>query len=334
MRSIEDFNAGKAARHTCHVTADQPRLQCALKDGRVRLQLPGDLGNCYTESIELEPGLILSRLHYHAIRPLVEYSNGPHVGRVMVVTIGLRGESRYRGSDSSSLLFKEGYTTISTFRPLKGERHYDADTPVSQLRLVINEMALTKYAGQERAEKMLNGNGVHKLGFMKSSTATQAHAAALSRYMTSSTLTQDRTPNILNLNIHALSLLAEQLNLLLPSMPDESPHVGIDDIQRMERAHDIMKENMHQPLTIDYLATTVGMSASKLKKGFRQLYNNTPMGVLFEMRMRKAYTFLESGKQVSQVAWSVGYKYPNNFSVAFSRYFGRSPKSVFGSRKR
>ena len=102
----------------------------------------------------------------------------------------------------------------------------------------------------------------------------------------------------------------------------------------MERAHDIMKENLHQPLTIGYLATTVGMSASKLKEGFRQLYNNTPMGVLLEMRMRKAYTFLESGKQVSQVAWSVGYKYPNNFSVAFTKYFGRSPKSIFGSRKR
>ena len=334
MGSIKDFNDRTTAKRVYRVTTDQPRLRCAFRDGRVRLQLPDDLGNCYTESIELEPGLILSRLHYHAAKPLVEDSNGPYVGRVMVVTIGLQGESRYRGSDSSSLLFKEGYTTISTFRPIKGERLYGADTPVSQLRLVISEMTLAKYAGQERTEKMLNGNGVHKLGFMKSSTATQAHAAALSRYMTSSTLTQTRTPNILNLNIHALSLLAEQLNLLLPSVPYENHRLGVDDIERMERAHDIMKENLHQPLTIGYLATTVGMSASKLKEGFRQLYNNTPMGVLLEMRMRKAYTFLESGKQVSQVAWSVGYKYPNNFSVAFTKYFGRSPKSIFGSMKR
>ena len=36
---------------------------------------------------------------------------------------------------------------------------------------------------------------------------------------------------------------------------------------------------------------------------------------------------------VAQAAWQVGYKYPNNFTVAFTRYFGRSPKSIFGKKR-
>jgi len=56
------------------------------------------------------------------------------------------------------------------------------------------------------------------------------------------------------------------------------------------------------------------------------------MTLLLELRMRKAYALLESGQQVAQAGWQVGYKYPNNFSVAFARYFGRSPKAIFGSR--
>jgi len=57
------------------------------------------------------------------------------------------------------------------------------------------------------------------------------------------------------------------------------------------------------------------------------------MTLLLKMRIRKAYALLESGQQVAQAGWLVGYKYPNNFSATFTRYFGRSPKAVFGSRK-
>lgn len=317
----------------CRLTTDQPRLCCALDDGRVRLQLPDDLGNCYTECMELEQGFLLGRLHYHPTRPLVEESNGPHAGRVMVVTIGLHGKSGYRGDDTSSLLFKAGHTTITAFQAIHGARHYEAGDPVSQLRLVVNETALNKYVGPERAGQILSGTGLHRLSFHTSSSATMAHAAALTRYMQPCIMAKPNCHHRLDLHIHALSLLAEQFNLLAPAKPTGSTPLSTDDIERIERARDILTNQLHQTLTVEYLATAVGMNAHKLKRGFRYLYNNTPMGVLLDLRMRKAYTLLEAGKQVAQAAWQVGYKYPNNFSVAFTRYFGRSPKSIFGNKQ-
>jgi len=317
----------------CRLTTDQPRSCRALADGRVRLQLPDDLGNCYTEYMELEQGVLLGRLHYHPTRPLVEESNGPHAGRVMVVTFGLRGESGYRGEDTSNLLFKAGHTTITAFRALRGERHYKEDGPTSQLRLVVNEAALNKYVGPERATQLLGCAGLHRLSFHASSSATMAHAAALTRYMQPCAMAQPNSHHRLDLHIHALSLLAEQFNLLAPAKPAGAASLSADDIERIERARGILASQLHQPLTIEYLATAAGMSVHKLKEGFRYLYNSTPMGVLLELRMRKAYTLLEAGKQVAQAAWQVGYKYPNNFSVAFTRYFGRSPKSIFGNKQ-
>jgi AraC-like DNA-binding protein len=117
-----------------------------------------------------------------------------------------------------------------------------------------------------------------------------------------------------------------------PDAPNSAP-LSVDDIQRVERARDLLSSQLDQQITVEYLATTVGINEHKLKEGFRYLYDNTPIGLLLELRMRKAYTLLESGQQVAQAAWQVGYKYPNNFSVAFTRYFGRSPKSIFGNKR-
>ncbi len=321
-----------AQKHSCRLTPNEPRALCAQDDGRVRLQLPDDLGHCYTECMQLEQDILLGRLHYHPTRPLIEESLGPHEGRVMVVTVGLRGRSGYRGTDASSLLFEAGHTTISTFRALRGERHYEAGSPVSQLRLVIGEPALNRYVGPARAARILGSGGLHRLAFRGSTGATLAHAAALNRYMQPCVMAQPQCHHRLDLQIHALSLLAEQFNLLAPPPSDSAP-LTTEDLERIERARDILAQQLDQPLTTEYLATTVGINEHKLKEGFRYLYDNTPAGVLLELRMRKAYTLLEAGLQVAQAAWQVGYKYPNNFSVAFTRYYGRSPKSVFGSKR-
>ena len=54
---------------------------------------------------------------------------------------------------------------------------------------------------------------------------------------------------------------------------------------------------------------------------------------LTEMRMRRAWELLETGCQVAQAAYRVGYCHPANFSAAFTRFHGRAPKSVFGKRR-
>lgn len=311
----------------------EPRSRHALPDGKIRLQLPDALGHCYADSVELEPGFSVGRLHYHPSTALIEESDGPHAGRVMVVTVGLQGESAYHGKQNGELLFKAGHTTVTAFRSLRGERHYREDQSVSQLRLIISEAALHKYIPPEQATQLLDNAGLHKLSFHSSSQATMAHATALTRYMQPSNSSQAFQAQKLSVHIHALSLLAEQFQRLAPPTPQTSTTLSVADIQRVEQARNLLSSQLDQQITVDYLATAVGINEHKLKEGFHYLYNNTPIGLLLELRMRKAYTLLDSGLQVAQTAWQVGYKYPNNFSVAFTRYFGRSPKSIFGNKR-
>jgi len=81
---------------------------------------------------------------------------------------------------------------------------------------------------------------------------------------------------------------------------------------------------MHiRTLTLPYLCAAVGLNP---KAGMHYRFNSTPHRMLQETRMRKAYTLLESGCQVAQAAYQVGYKFPNNFSAAFTRFFGKTPK--------
>lgn len=88
-----------------------------------------------------------------------------------------------------------------------------------------------------------------------------------------------------------------------------------------------MREHMDRPLTIGYLCAAVGLSEFKLKEGFRHRFGTSPHRMLLAMRMHRAKALLASGAQVAQAGWQVGYAHPSNFSAAFTKFFGRTPKA-------
>lgn len=312
----------------CRLAADEPRAYQSLGHGRTRIQLPEDLGRCFHDFLELESGLGLGRLHYHPLQSLVEETNGPHRGRVMVVTIGLQGRSSYLGQDATRLEFQAGHTTITAFQAIPGERRYEAGDTVAQLRIVADEQLIRKYLGDTRTIQLFGNSRLNRLAFRAGSPMTLSHAAALLRHLQA----DQEAPSRLDLHIHALSLLNEQFNLLAPRQDAASCAMAPRDLERIEHARDMLAEHLDKPLTLDYLATTTGLNKNKLKEGFLHLYGSTPAELLLELRMRKAHALLEAGQQVSQAAWQVGYKYANNFTVAFTRYYGQSPKAIFGKR--
>jgi len=293
----------------------------------MRQKLPEELGECYSERLAFNEDLVLVRSRYRPTRNLIEETINPHNRPMLVITFGMQGNSGYKGADGSAVSFKAGFTTVTAFQQSLGERRYGADTTVSQLRLLIGETTLSAYIGEQRTHQLLGNGHVRQLAYHTTSTASACHANALTRHVSHG------TNGTLDMHIHSLSLLAEQLKQLSPDTTVTSPQFSTADIEKLERARDIMIEQIDQPLTLAYLCTAVGLNEFKLKEGWHYRFNTTPHRMLFELRMRKACTLLESGCQVAQVAYQVGYKFPNNFSAAFTRFFGRTPKSVFGKRR-
>lgn len=309
------------------VASTHSRLVSDDTGGWMRQQLPEELGECYSERLCLDDDLMVVRSRYRPTRNLIEETVSPHNRHMLVITFGMQGDSGYKGADGSAVSFRAGYTTITSFQLSLGERCYEAGATVSQLRLLIGESMLNKYIGEQRTRQLLGNGNVRQLAFQKTSAASASHATALTRYL------NQGVTGTLDMHIHTLSLLSEQLKLLSPATSPESLQFSTVDIEKLDRARDIMIEQMDQQLTIPYLCAAVGLNEFKLKEGLHYRFNSTPHRMLHEIRMRKAYTLLESGCQVAQAAYQVGYKFPNNFSAAFTRFFGKPPKSVFGKRR-
>lgn len=311
------------AQHIARADVGQRPLGCS---GWMRHQLPPAAGECHADRFELEPGLAVVRSRYHPVEDLVEENASADGTSTLVVTLSIAGESGYVGRDGTRIGFQAGQTAVSSFRNNVGQRRYQAGILVSQLRLLVSEPLLVRYLG-EQGRALMPEAGVRPLALRGTSPAAAAHAAALTRS------TGDRPQDALDLHIHALSLLADQLHDLAP-VPRQKPmgRLSQDEAEKLDRVRDLMRMQMDRALTVGYLCAAVGLSESKLKQGLRQRFDTSPHRMLLEMRMQRAWTLLASGSQVAQAAWQVGYAHPSNFSAAFTRFFGRTPKSVCGRR--
>ena len=290
------------------------RAQDRAAAGWMRRQLDHGMDDCRADQRQVDQGLLLVHSDYRPRLALVEQSQHDDAGG-LVITIGLEGASGYTTRDGGQLHFRGGHTTVTAFHHVSGERRFEAHHRAAQLRVLVGEEALARYWPEGLASLLPNG-GARQLAHAATTRTAALHARSLLR-----------ATDPLAVHIGVLSLLAEQLRTLRPA-PVPVPRWSDADIARLERAYALMQEQMAQELTLDYLCAQAGLSLFKLKQGWRYRYNDSPQRTLLALRMQRAKLLLENGCQVAQAGWQTGYRYPANFSAAFSRYFGYAPKTV------
>ena len=102
-----------------------------------------------------------------------------------------------------------------------------------------------------------------------------------------------------------------------------------EDIKRVKKAETILQDSFAQKITIPLLSKMVALNQSKLKKGFKELYNNTIHEYLKDIRLEKALEFLKTDNySVKEVSSMVGYTNQGSFSYAFSNKYNCSPKDI------
>lgn len=100
-----------------------------------------------------------------------------------------------------------------------------------------------------------------------------------------------------------------------------------NDIDKIHEARHILLSNLNSPPSILELSREVGINDYKLKCGFREVFNQTVYGCLFEYKMELARKLLlDTDKTVIEVAYECGYDYVSHFSNAFKRKYGIGPK--------
>lgn len=98
------------------------------------------------------------------------------------------------------------------------------------------------------------------------------------------------------------------------------------DKERIVFARDYLLTHMDAPPTLIQLAAIAGINEFKLKRGFKELFNQTVFVYLADVRLEMARrALLQKQKTVTQIAFELGYASLQHFSAAFKKKFGVSP---------
>jgi AraC-like DNA-binding protein len=315
MREIRQTTARRWS-----ISSDE--LQFHQQQDCLHQSLPENLGVGYSNIFQLDQDLSYIETRYTPFKDLAVLSQMEYQEPRLVVTLGLKGQSRFAGNHGE-VTFNEGYAAITTITSSIGERQYQANKPMTQLRLSMSKKWLDRYFGENKSTQLFNKNGAQLLSHQPISSQGIMAAQQL--------LTCNVSREVKRVFMHgqAMSILAAELSHLCEDSHRDSARFSPKDRAIAKLAQDILFHEFRNPPSVEELSKRVGTNQFKLKHLFHHFFNNTPYGLLLEIRMNNAYQLLESKRcQVSVAADLVGYSHASNFSAAFIKHFGISPKAI------
>ena len=274
----------------------------------------------------MDQGLNYIETKYSPSRDLSLTSQNAFNEPRLVVTLGLKGCSRFAADKGDDVLFNEGDTTITSFNSSIGDRQYKADKELQQLRFSLSKSCLSKYFGEKYSIELFKKKSVHTLSYQPISPQG---LMAVQQLLTCNV---PRETRLIYMHGQALSVLAYELSHLFENKAVDKSNFNKKEKEIAKSARDILFTEFKNPPSVNELAKRAGTNQLKLKKLFHHFFNTTPYGLLLKIRMNTAYQLLESTQcHVSVAADYVGYQHASNFSAAFMKFYGISPKYV--SRK-
>ena len=97
------------------------------------------------------------------------------------------------------------------------------------------------------------------------------------------------------------------------------------------RSIEYLASHLDETITIEDMATQVGMSRAVFHRKFKQATTMSPIQFAKSMRLNDAAMKIAGGMNVSEAAMTVGYASSSQFSREFKRLYGQSPKLWSGS---
>jgi AraC family transcriptional regulator, transcriptional activator of the genes for pyochelin and ferripyochelin receptors len=127
--------------------------------------------------------------------------------------------------------------------------------------------------------------------------------------------------------IEMLVLQAESFNKLRNK---KTTYVKTDyDKERILFARDYLIKHIDCPPTLTQLSRIAGINEYKLKRGFKEMFNQTAFDYLSDIRLETAKNdLLDKTKPITEIAFELGYSSLQHFSAAFKKKFGIAPSKV------
>lgn len=137
---------------------------------------------------------------------------------------------------------------------------------------------------------------------------------------------QDNLPNLFY-RIKIQELIYLLFSKLLSRENAQQHPINKEDIAKLNNVHSAVLEDISTPPDLSELAKNVGMSKTKMKQLFKQIYGDSIYNYYLRARMEDAaYLLKHANLSVSEVGHQVGYSNMSHFSRMFRKHYGTNPK--------
>ncbi len=114
---------------------------------------------------------------------------------------------------------------------------------------------------------------------------------------------------------------------LLNRETDQHSPVNKADLDRLYTIRSAITADMSSPPRLSELSKMAGMSETKMKQLFKQVFGNTIYNYYQEVRMEEAAFLLkQAGYSVSEAGYQLGFSNLSHFSRLFEKHHGSTPK--------
>jgi transcriptional regulator GlxA family with amidase domain len=101
---------------------------------------------------------------------------------------------------------------------------------------------------------------------------------------------------------------------------------GVPIARHLLRARDLADTRYVDPLDVDDLARSAGLSRAHFSRQFRRAFGESPHSYLLTRRLERAGAMLRTtDRSVADICVAVGLQSVGSFTSSFRRHFGRTP---------
>lgn len=210
----------------------------------------------------------------------------------------------------------------STYIPPVSERMYS-------FRLLISKALLKKYLGD-----------IIPLALLDKTFSTKKNTIFFYSHIDSATRVlllklKKRNYKDASYELHLKGVALQAFNSLITRMRESEiviKRLNEKDVQSIMKTQLYLMEHLLEKFPgIDFLVEMAGMSATKYSKLFKKIFKCTPNAFFLQEKFLLAHELVISGKfkNISEVAYELGYKNSEYFSVLYKERTGNLPSENF-----